>query len=173
MPYLGHDRFFEQWIICCTSKTGISRTVYSLPFTVFQQFGPTQNQHFEPTGKEIKYDLRWICWMQLDLIHRRDDLTRWIVEEFFQVPNLKIGYANVLDLARVQQLLHFLPASVSQLSILREIVPATHHVFTKSQSGKCFEGSLGSVEQGKCTRYRSMYPIPRSLRDLSKPSRTL
>jgi hypothetical protein len=40
--------------------------------------------------------------VQLDLVHRRDYLARWIVEEFFQVPNLKVGYTNVLDLTGVQ-----------------------------------------------------------------------
>jgi hypothetical protein len=102
MRYLRHDRLFEQWIICCTSKTGVSSTVDSLSFAIFQQFGPAQSQHLEPTGKEIEYDLRWICWMQLDLVHRRDDLARWIIEEFFQVPNLEVGYTNVLDLTGVQ-----------------------------------------------------------------------
>lgn len=46
------------------------------------------------------------------------------------------------------------------------------HVFTKSQSGKCFFLSLGSVELGQCIRYKSTYPVPKLFNELSIPSST-
>lgn len=122
---------------------------------------------------KVPMRLRGIGGMKLDLVDGRDDFARRVVEEPLQVTNLKVGHADVPDFPRVQQLLHFLPWLISLTAIPWIYFGTTHQVFTKSQSGRCFDGPFGSVEQGKCTKYKSIYSRFKSLRDLSNPSLTL
>lgn len=108
---------------------------------------------------------RRVVGVQLNLVDGGHDLGAGVVQKLLEVLDSKVGNTDVLNLAGGRELLHFLPGEKRLMSA--GLLPGnqphgkgnqwmwTYQVLMKSQSGRCFDRSLGSVELGQCTRYRS------------------
>jgi hypothetical protein len=94
-----------------------------------------------------------VVGVQLDLVDGGDDLAAGVIQELLEVPDAEVGDTDVADLASGRQLLDFLPVDIELAMISHWIVQLgqlfTYQVLMKSQSGRCLDKSLGSVELGQ------------------------
>lgn len=92
-----------------------------------------------------------VVGVQFDLVDSRDDLAAGVVQELLEVLDAEVGDTNVTNLAGGRKLLHLLPERGQQQSNYSN-QEGLYQVLMKSQSGRCFFRSLGSVLLGQWTR---------------------
>ena len=90
-----------------------------------------------------------VVGVKFDLVDSRNDLAAGVVQELLKVLNAKVGDTNVTDLAGGGKLLHLLPRTWSARRLSMQKMRDSYQVLMKSQSGRCFDRSLGSVELGQ------------------------
>jgi hypothetical protein len=73
--------------------------------------------------------LRRVVGVELNLVHGRGGLEARVGKELLEVLDGEVGNTNVLDATRLR---------------------SSAHVSRKSQSGRCFLRSSGSVDDGQC-----------------------
>lgn len=97
---------------------------------------------------------RGVVGVQFNLVDSGHDLAGGVTQQLLQVLDAKVGDTDVANLASGRQLLQFLPATgkVSKDSSTVILCLVTYQVLIKSQSGKCFDLSSGSVELGQCIK---------------------
>lgn len=99
----------------------------------------------------VRHQLRArVVGMQLYLVDSRDRLARGVTEKFLKVFDAEVRHADAANFAGGWEFLQFLPLMFVGTVRKRSEAQSTYHVLMKFQSGRCFDLSFGSVEDGQC-----------------------